>query len=135
MPAVMKGGVRSYIPLTTEAMHLFQAIRDDIDHAGRVAVGKVFPFSERDVKRASRLLKKFASGLGLEINHHHALRHLFASVAMEQGFSAKEVAELLGHRDGGVLAMRTYGHIRPAVLRDKVRTLSICEAVPLREGV
>ena len=42
----------------------------------------------------------------------HDLRHFFASYAIESGIDVPTVARWLGHKDGGVLAMRTYGHLR-----------------------
>jgi integrase len=43
---------------------------------------------------------------------HHDLRHLFATRCIESGVDVPTVARWLGHRDGGALAMRTYGHLR-----------------------
>ena len=43
---------------------------------------------------------------------HHDLRHLFATRCIESGVDIPTVSRWLGHRDGGALAMRTYGHLR-----------------------
>jgi len=43
---------------------------------------------------------------------HHDLRHLFATRCIESGVDIPRVARWLGHKDGGVLAMRVYGHLR-----------------------
>jgi integrase len=43
---------------------------------------------------------------------HHDLRHLCATTLIERGIDIPTVARLLGHKDGGTLAMRTYGHLR-----------------------
>lgn len=42
----------------------------------------------------------------------HDLRHFFATWCIESGVDIPTVAKWLGHKDGGALAMRTYGHIR-----------------------
>jgi integrase len=42
----------------------------------------------------------------------HDLRHFFATRAIESGVDIPSVSRWLGHRDGGALAMRTYGHHR-----------------------
>ena len=42
----------------------------------------------------------------------HTLRHLFATVCIESGVDIPTVARWLGHKDGGALAMRVYGHLR-----------------------
>jgi site-specific recombinase XerD len=40
------------------------------------------------------------------------LRHFFCSNAIEAGVDFKAIAGWLGHKDGGVLAAKTYGHLR-----------------------
>jgi integrase len=49
---------------------------------------------------------------GLPRFGHHALRHFFCSNAIEAGVDFKAIAGWLGHKDGGVLAAKTYGHLR-----------------------
>ena len=44
---------------------------------------------------------------------HHDLRHLFATTCIEGGVDIPAVSRWLGHSDGGALAMKTYGHLRP----------------------
>jgi integrase len=41
----------------------------------------------------------------------HDLRHFFASWCIESSIDIATVAKWLGHKDGGVLLMKTYGHI------------------------
>jgi hypothetical protein len=50
----------------------------------------------------------------LEIPHitHHDLRHLFATTCIESGVDIPTISRWLGHKDGGALAMKTYGHLR-----------------------
>src|SRR4030095_6744040 len=43
---------------------------------------------------------------------HHDLRHLFATICIESGVDIPTVSRWLGHKDGGALAMKTYGHLR-----------------------
>ena len=43
---------------------------------------------------------------------HHDLRHLFATRCIEAGVDIPTVSRWLGHKDGGALAMKTYGHLR-----------------------
>ncbi|MBK1884787.1 site-specific integrase [Luteolibacter pohnpeiensis] len=42
----------------------------------------------------------------------HDLRHWFATYAIEKGVDIPTVSKWLGHKDGGALAMRIYGHLR-----------------------
>lgn len=47
--------------------------------------------------------------------HHlriHDLRHFFATYALECGVDVPTVSKWLGHKDGGVLVLQTYGHLR-----------------------
>jgi integrase len=43
---------------------------------------------------------------------HHDLRHLFATRCIESGVDIPTLSRWLGHKDGGALAMKTYGHLR-----------------------
>lgn len=43
---------------------------------------------------------------------HHVMRHFFCSNAIEAGIDFKVIAEWLGHKDGGILVAKTYGHLR-----------------------
>jgi integrase len=78
---------------------------------------------QRTPPKPTTLLFKVASGrkslenacrkLGLPLYHHHTFRHFFCSNAIEKtGGHFKTVAGWLGHKDGGVLVARTYGHLR-----------------------
>lgn len=50
--------------------------------------------------------------LGLPKQRVHDLRHFFATHCIELGVDVPTLSRWLGHRDGGALAMRTYGHLR-----------------------
>jgi integrase len=50
--------------------------------------------------------------LGIPRFTHHDLRHLFATRCIESGVDIPTVSRWLGHKDGGALAMKTYGHLR-----------------------
>ena len=57
-------------------------------------------------------LTKACGTIGIARITHHDLRHLFATRCIESGVDIPTVARWLGHKDGGALAMRTYGHLR-----------------------
>lgn len=69
---------------------------------------KVFEASE-----ALMSLRTACQAVGVKKMTHHDLRHLFATTCIESGVDVPTVAKWLGHVDGGVLAMETYGHVRP----------------------
>jgi integrase len=50
--------------------------------------------------------------LGIPHITHHDLRHLFATTCIESGVDILTVSRWLGHKDGGALAMKVYGHLR-----------------------
>ena len=50
--------------------------------------------------------------LGIARFTHHDLRHLFATRCIESAVDIPTVSRWLGHKDGGALAMKTYGHLR-----------------------
>src|SRR6516225_1456818 len=63
----------------------------------------------RECRKAfHRACTKFAAGR----TTHHDLRHLFATRCIESGVDIPTVSRWLGHKDGGALAMKTYGHLR-----------------------
>jgi integrase len=64
------------------------------------------------VKEAQKAMDSAARIVGMERITHHDLRHLFATRCIESGVDVPTVARWLGHKDGGALAMRTYGHLR-----------------------
>ena len=43
---------------------------------------------------------------------HHTMRHYFVSNAIERGIDFKTIAAWVGHKDGGLLVAKTYGHLR-----------------------
>lgn len=65
-----------------------------------------------EVRECQKNMDRAATILGIPRITHHDLRHLFATTAIESGIDIPTVSRLLGHKDGGVLAMKTYGHLR-----------------------
>ena len=118
----MKGGKVVVIPLLPDALRLLRARWVS---AGAPSSGLVFSLGDARIKRVRRILRKYAVGLGVNLEHPHLLRHHFASVAFKNGFSPGEVAAMLGHRDGGTLALQVYGHVIADHLKSKVANLKM----------
>jgi len=57
-------------------------------------------------------MNRAAKLLGMHRITHHDLRHLFATRCIESGVDIPTVSRWLGHKDGGALAMKVYGHLR-----------------------
>ncbi|MGA2603923.1 MAG: site-specific integrase [Verrucomicrobiia bacterium] len=64
------------------------------------------------VRECQKAMDRAAKAVGMTRITHHDLRHLFATRCIESGVDIPTVSRWLGHRDGGALAMRTYGHLR-----------------------
>ena len=63
---------------------------------------------------------------------HRSMRHYFCSNAIEAGIDFKVIANWLGHKDGGYLVAKTYGHLRDphAIEMAKRMTFSACDTAP-----
>ena len=68
--------------------------------------------------------------LGIARLTHHSCRHFFASVCIEAGVDIPTVSRWLGHLDGGVLAMRIYGHLRRTHSQDMAAKVTFGQTLP-----
>ncbi len=64
------------------------------------------------VTHCNEALTRACKELNISRITHHDLRHLFATRCIESGVDIPTVAKWLGHKDGGLLALKTYGHLR-----------------------
>jgi integrase len=64
------------------------------------------------IDRAHTCLKTASRRLKYPLFSHHDFRHFFATTCIEAGVDVPTVSRWLGHKDGGALAMRVYGHLR-----------------------
>lgn len=90
---------------------LFPALRQFLD---RLKDGEGTPSSGRVTKTqtAKKLLESACRKANLPDFTHHTLRHYFVSNAIEAGVDFKVIASWVGHKDGGILVAKTYGHLR-----------------------
>jgi integrase len=93
------------VPLIPDARALFQRMQSE--RPGESLDAKVFRVGECQ-KALDRACKK----VGADRITHHDLRHLFPTRCIESGVDIPTVSRWLGHKDGGALAMKTYGHLR-----------------------
>lgn len=61
---------------------------------------------------AKRCLARACRQLAFPKFSHHDFRHFFATTCIESGVDIPTISRWLGHKDGGALAMRVYGHLR-----------------------
>ena len=68
--------------------------------------------SVMEVSECQKAMTRASTELGIKRLTHHDLRHLFATRCIEAGVDIPTVSRWLGHKDGGALAMKVYGHLR-----------------------
>jgi len=93
------------VPMIPELRDMLAAMRD---------ARRIEKPSERvlRVNEAEKSMHTAAKKIGMARPRHHDLRHLFASTCIESGVDIPTVSRWLGHKDGGALAMKVYGHLR-----------------------
>jgi integrase len=64
------------------------------------------------VKECQGTINRACRALNIARFTHHDLRHLFATRCIESGVDIPTLSRWLGHKDGGALAMKVYGHLR-----------------------
>lgn len=102
---VTKGGNPRFVPIISDAMTLLRRMRNE-----RAEESAETPILR--VREAQKAMSAAAGKIGITRMTHHDMRHLFATACIESGVDIPTVSRWLGHRDGGALAMRTYGHLR-----------------------
>jgi integrase len=93
------------VPMIPDARTLFERMRNE--RPGESLDAKVFRVGE-----CQKALDRACQKVGADRIVHHDARHLFATRCIESGVDIPTVSRWLGHKDGGVLAMRVYGHLR-----------------------
>lgn len=64
------------------------------------------------IHSAKRCLNTACRRLSFVQFTHHDFRHFYATTCIESGVDIPTLSRWLGHKDGGALAMRVYGHLR-----------------------
>jgi len=94
-----------HVPMIPEMRQLLTVLREkrnDEPLTGRVM----------EVRECQGAINSACKKLGIARFTHHDLRHLFATRCIESGVDVPTVSRWLGHKDGGALAMKVYGHLR-----------------------
>ena len=90
------------VPIIADMDNLLKRLQTDPPQTGRIL----------EIARCHEALARACKEIGIPRLTHHDLRHLFATRCIESGVDVPTVARWLGHKDGGSLALRTYGHLR-----------------------
>jgi integrase len=92
---------------------LFPALRSLLEQIKNERQGKITSCQRvTPIVTAKKAIGSACKKAGLPYFHHHLFRHFFVSQAIEAGVDFKCIAAWVGHKDGGVLVARTYGHLR-----------------------
>lgn len=76
------------------------------------------------VRECQKSMNRAAKILNITRITHHDLRKLFATRAIESGVDVPTVSRWLGHKDGGALLMRTYGHLREKHSKEQIKKVN-----------
>jgi integrase len=100
-----KNGETRFVPMIPELEEMLKELRTERPSEGlNEAVMRVF--------ECQNSMTHAAEKIGMKRITHHDLRHLFATICIESGVDIPTVSRWLGHKDGGALCMKTYGHLR-----------------------
>ena len=88
--------------------------------AAKRGAAEAYVFSIKDPKVA---ISSACRDLGLPKFSARSFRRMFITEALEAGVDVGIVARTQGHRDGGVLILRTYRNIRPKYEKDQLELL------------
>ena len=102
-----KGGSTRRIPMIPDMEALLRNLKTEREAAGIAVEGKVM-----EVTCCRDALAVACGKIGIAKITPHDLRHMFATRCIEAGVDIPTVSRWLGHKDGGILAMKTYGHLR-----------------------
>jgi integrase len=100
-----KNGETRYVPMIPELERMLAELRSERpNEPPSAAIMRVF--------ECQNSMTHAAAKIGMKRITHHDLRHLFATICIESGVDIPTVSRWLGHKDGGALCMKTYGHLR-----------------------
>lgn len=100
-----KNGETRYVPMIPELEQMLTEMRKErSEEPGSATIMCVF--------ECQNSMTHAAEKIGMKRITHHDLRHLFATICIESGVDIPTVSRWLGHKDGGALCMKTYGHLR-----------------------
>ncbi len=92
------------VPLFPAMLELLNRIQSE---PRKISTDRVIP-----IKGARSLMASASKKAKIPRFTHHSMRHYFCSNAIEAGIDFKVIAGWLGHKDGGILVAKTYGHLR-----------------------
>lgn len=108
---VVTGGAAGTKNLEVRTAPLFPALQQFLERLKAQAPAE--PGNKiAKIDSAKRAISSACQRCGFPHYSHHSLRHYFVSNAIEAGVDFKTIAAWIGHKDGGLLVAKTYGHLR-----------------------
>lgn len=115
-----KNGEMRHVPMIPEMKALMERLQSE--RPERQPTDKVMK-----VKEAQLSIDSACEKLGIARFTHHGLRHLFMTRCIESDVDVPTASRWLGHKDGGALAMKRYGHLRDAHSADMAKRVRFAE--------
>jgi integrase len=100
-----KNGQVREVPMIPDMRKFLEKLRDE-------RPGEPLSTPVMRVRECQKAMDRAATEVKMKRITHHDLRHLFATRCIESGVDIPTVSRWLGHKDGGALAMKVYGHLR-----------------------
>jgi len=120
---ITKNGQPRSVPMIPDMKALLQRIKAERpDEAPETQVMRV--------QECQKAMDRAAKMVGMHRITHHDLRHLFATRCIESGVDIPTVSRWLGHKDGGALAMKVYGHLRDQHSVEMAQKVTFSKAQP-----
>jgi hypothetical protein len=76
------------------------------------------------INSAKKVICHACKKAGLPHFHHHLFRHFFVSQAIENNVDFRTISAWVGHKDGGVLVAKTYGHLSDVHSADMAKKMT-----------
>ena len=111
------------VPMIPDMLQLLERLR-----AERPKIQPSDPVMK--VRECQKAMDRAAKIVGMTRITHHDLRHLFATRCIESGVDIPTVSRWLGHKDGGALAMKGYGHLRDQHSVEMAQKVTFSKAQP-----
>ena len=102
-------GTKNHEPRTIPLFPPLKRLLKEICNKREAILDSERIFSLRSAKKS---IASACIQAGLPSFTHHNFRHFFCSNCIEAGVDFKAIAGWLGHKDGGILVAKTYGHLR-----------------------
>jgi integrase len=111
------------VPMIPDMRALLSRLK--AEHPGAKPTDRVMKAKECQIT-----MDRAAKQLDIPRITHHDLRHLFATRCIESSVDIPTVSRWLGHKDGGALAMKTYGHLRDQHSANMAQKVVFSEPAP-----